>query len=77
MQVFSSLYQYDATNSLVPDVADSMPQMPDPQTYIVALRNNVATNEGGAIFVAPSATGLTINGATLTANTAGSGGVQN
>ncbi|MBV9323456.1 MAG: ABC transporter substrate-binding protein [Chloroflexi bacterium] len=44
--VFSSLYQYDASNNLVPDLASSMPQMPDPQTYIVPLRSNVRFHSG-------------------------------
>src|SRR6266851_6107680 len=35
--MFSGLYQYDAKRNLVPDLAESMPQMPDPQTYSVKL----------------------------------------
>jgi peptide/nickel transport system substrate-binding protein len=46
VQMFSSLYQYDASKSLVPDVASAMPQMPDPQTYIIPLRNNVRFHSG-------------------------------
>jgi len=46
VQIFSSLYQYDAKNNLVPDVAASMPQMPDPQTYIIKLRSNVRFHSG-------------------------------
>src|SRR5579864_557950 len=34
VMMFSSLYQYDSKKNLVPDLAASMPQMPDPQTYI-------------------------------------------
>jgi peptide/nickel transport system substrate-binding protein len=44
--LFSSLYQYDASNNLVPDLAASMPQMPDPQTYIVPLRSDVRFHSG-------------------------------
>jgi peptide/nickel transport system substrate-binding protein len=46
VQIFSSLYQYDSSKNLVPDVAAAMPQMPDPQTYVVALRNNVRFHSG-------------------------------
>jgi peptide/nickel transport system substrate-binding protein len=44
--LFSSLYQYDASNNLVPDLAASMPQIPDPQTYIVSLRSDVKFHSG-------------------------------
>jgi peptide/nickel transport system substrate-binding protein len=44
--LFSSLYQYDASNNLAPDLASSMPQMPDPQTYIVPLHSNVRFHSG-------------------------------
>jgi peptide/nickel transport system substrate-binding protein len=46
VQMFSSLYQYDARKNLVPDVASAMPQMPDPQTYIIPIRNNVRFHSG-------------------------------
>jgi len=46
VQMFSGLYQYDAKNNLIPDIADSMPQMPDPQTYIVKLRSDVKFHSG-------------------------------
>src|SRR5712691_5077056 len=46
VQMFSGLFQYDTKNPLVPDIADSMPQMPDPQTYIVKLRSNVRFQSG-------------------------------
>jgi peptide/nickel transport system substrate-binding protein len=44
--LFSSLYQYDASNNLVPDLAASMPQMPDPQTYVIPLRSDVKFHSG-------------------------------
>jgi peptide/nickel transport system substrate-binding protein len=50
--MFSGLYQYDTKNSLVPDIADSMPQMPDPQTYIIKLRSNVRFHSGKAMTAA-------------------------
>jgi peptide/nickel transport system substrate-binding protein len=46
VQMFSGLYQYDAKNNLVPDLADAMPQMPDPQTYILKLRSNARFHSG-------------------------------
>ncbi|HLZ31382.1 MAG TPA: ABC transporter substrate-binding protein [Chloroflexota bacterium] len=49
VQMFSGLYQYDSRNTLVPDIADSMPQMPDPQTYIIKLRTNVKFHSGKAM----------------------------
>jgi peptide/nickel transport system substrate-binding protein len=49
VQMFSGLYQYDTRNTLVPDIADSMPQMPDPQTYIIKLRSNVRFHSGKAM----------------------------
>ncbi|HEX8967560.1 MAG TPA: ABC transporter substrate-binding protein [Chloroflexota bacterium] len=47
--MFSGLYQYDANNTLVPDLAESMPQTPDPQTYIVKLRSNARFHSGRAV----------------------------
>jgi peptide/nickel transport system substrate-binding protein len=44
--MFSGLYQYDAQRVLVPDLAESMPQMPDPQTYIIKLRSNARFHSG-------------------------------
>ena len=44
--LFSSLYQYDTSNNIVPDLAASMPQMPDGQTYIVPLRSDVKFHSG-------------------------------
>jgi peptide/nickel transport system substrate-binding protein len=44
--MFSGLYQYDAKRELVPDLAESMPQMPDAQTYIVKLRPNLRFHSG-------------------------------
>ena len=44
--MFSSLYQYDASNNLAPDLASALPQTPDPQTYIVQLRSNVRFHSG-------------------------------
>jgi len=44
--MFSGLYQYDAKRELVPDLAESMPQMPDPATYIVKLRPNLQFHSG-------------------------------
>jgi peptide/nickel transport system substrate-binding protein len=46
VQLFSSLYQYDASNNLAPDLASAMPQMPDPQTYVIPLRSNVKFHSG-------------------------------
>jgi peptide/nickel transport system substrate-binding protein len=46
VQMFSGLFQYDTKNTLVPDIADSMPQIPDPQTYIIKLRSNVRFHSG-------------------------------
>jgi peptide/nickel transport system substrate-binding protein len=46
VQLFSSLYQYDTSNNLVPDLATAMPRMPDAQTYIVPLRSNVRFHSG-------------------------------
>jgi peptide/nickel transport system substrate-binding protein len=47
--MFSGLYQYDPKNALVPDLAESMPQMPDPQTYIIKLRPNARFHSGKAL----------------------------
>jgi peptide/nickel transport system substrate-binding protein len=46
VQMFSGLYQYDARNALAPDLAESVPQMPDPQSYIVKLRSNATFHSG-------------------------------
>jgi len=46
VQLFSSLYQYDASNNLAPDLASAMPQMPDPQTYVIPLRSGVTFHSG-------------------------------
>ena len=47
--MFSSLYQYDSTNALVPDLADAMPETPDPQTYRVKLKANARFHSGKAL----------------------------
>jgi ABC-type transport system substrate-binding protein len=45
VQIFAALYQYDDKNNLVPDLADGMPQMPDPQTYVVKLKSNAKISQ--------------------------------
>jgi peptide/nickel transport system substrate-binding protein len=44
--MFSGLYQYDAKRNLVPDLAESLPQMPDPQTYSIKLRPDLRFHSG-------------------------------
>ena len=44
--MFSGLYQYDAKNALAPDLAEALPQMPDPQTYVIKLRANARFHSG-------------------------------
>src|SRR6185503_15734671 len=46
IQMFSGLYQYDAKNVLAPDLAEALPQMPDPQTYVIKLRANARFHSG-------------------------------
>jgi peptide/nickel transport system substrate-binding protein len=47
--MFSGLYQYDAKNALVPDLAESVPQMPDPQTYVIKVRPNARFHSGKTV----------------------------
>jgi peptide/nickel transport system substrate-binding protein len=49
VQIFAALYQYDDKNNLVADLADGMPQMPDPQTYLVKLKSNAKFHSGRAL----------------------------
>ncbi len=44
--MFSALYGYDVQNKLVPDLADGMPQTPDPRTYVVKLKPNARFHSG-------------------------------
>jgi peptide/nickel transport system substrate-binding protein len=46
VQIFAALYAYDAQNTLVPDLADGMPQTPDPRTYVVKLKPNARFHSG-------------------------------
>lgn len=47
--LFSGLYQYDAQNKIVSDLADALPQMPDPLTYVVKLKPNARFHSGKAL----------------------------
>lgn len=46
VQIFAALYQYDDKHTLVSDLADGMPQMPDQQTYVVKLKSNARFHSG-------------------------------